>query len=350
MKMKSIPVILLAFLIGASSAFASGRKLGTSGAPELLIPMGARNVGMGGANVADVQGPESIYWNPAGLALLKGMEVSVSYMSYFADMSVSYLALGAAVGNLGTLGLSVQSLEIGEIPVTTIESPEGTGEILRPDYITATVSFSRDFSDRINFGTNVKLISEAIGDMQATAVAFDFGLQYVTPWGIGLGVVMRNFGSRIKFDGNSIEFNSDVPWAEPDATTRKTKLDMASQELPAGLDMGISYRLNLGTSQSLSISSCYSSGNYSLDRINTGAEFNLSNLLFLRAGYVTTLFPEDYAADSADEDIDKSPYTGLSYGFGLKLGLGESALSFDYAYRAMDVFSANQYFSLSFGF
>lgn len=346
MKIKYFLSVLLILLLGVHSAFASGRKLGTAGAPELQIPMGARNVGLGGANIANVRGSESIYWNPAGLALLKGMEASVSYMSYFADMSVSYMAVGAGVGNLGTLGFSVQSLEIGEIPVTTIESPEGTGEILNPDYITATVSFSRAFSDRINFGTNAKLISEAVGDMQATAIAFDFGLQYVTPWGVSFGVVMRNFGSKIKFDGNSIEFDSDVPWStDPAATTRKTKLDMAAHELPAGLDMGISYRLSLGTSQSLNVSSCYSSGNFSLNRINTGAEFNFNDLLFLRAGYVATLFPEDY-----NEDVQESPYTGLSYGFGLKLGLGESALSFDYAYRAMETFTANQYFSLSFGF
>lgn len=345
MKLNFFPVILLALLLGVSSAFASGRKLGTVGAPELLIPMGAKNVGMGGANIADVRGAESIYWNPAGLALQKGMEASVSYMSYFADMSVSYLAVGVGVGNLGTLGFSVQSLEIGEIPVTTIASPEGTGEILEPDYITATVSFSKAFSDRINFGTNAKLISEAVGDMQATAVAFDFGLQYVTPWGVSFGVVMRNFGSKIKFDGNSIEFDSDIPWStDPAATTRKTKLDIAAHELPAGLDMGISYRLSLGTSQ-LNVSSCYSSGNFSLNRINTGAEYNFNDLLFLRAGYVTTLFPEDY-----EESVEESPYTGLSYGFGLKLGFGESALSFDYAYRAMEIFTSNQYFSLSFGF
>lgn len=344
MKVKSIPVILLAFLIGASSAFAGGRKLGTAGAPELLIPMGARSIGMGGANVAGVQGAESIYWNPAGLALQQGTEALVSYVSYFADMSISYLAVGAKIGNLGTLGFSVQSLDIGEIPVTTIESPEGTGEILEPDYITANVSFSRAFSDRINFGTNVKLISEAIGNMHAAAVAFDLGLQYRTPFGVSFGVVMRNFGSRIKFDGNSIEFNSDVPWAEPNATTRKTKLDMAAHELPAGLDMGVSYRLELGESQSVNFAGKYSSGNYTLDQVNAGAEFNYNNLLFLRAGFTSTLFPDDYV-----EDVEESNF-GMSLGFGVNFDLAGNTLGFDYAYRPMETFDANQYFSMVFGF
>ena len=34
-------------------------------------------------------------------------------------------------------------------------------------------------TDKIHFGTNVKLISEKIGEVSATGFAFDFGLEYV---------------------------------------------------------------------------------------------------------------------------------------------------------------------------
>lgn len=344
MKLKYFPVMLLVLLVGVQSTYGSGRRIGTAGAIELLIPMGARNVALGGANISNISGTDAIYWNPAGLSLQQGFQATVSYMTYFADMNVTYLALGGAVGNFGTIGFSMQSLSIGDIPVTTIDNPEGTGEILSPDYITVGATFSRAMSDRINFGVNAKLISEAVGDMQASTVAFDFGLQYITPWGLNFGVVMKNFGGQVKFDGTSIEFDSDVPQANPNATSRKTKLDMAASDLPAGINMGVSYRLGLGANQSVNISSSYNTSNFTLDQLNTGVEYNLGNLLFVRAGYSATVFPSDYLKDVKETNF------GLTFGFGLNLDLGGNELSFDYAFRQMETFDGNQYFSFTFGF
>ncbi|MFC1746928.1 PorV/PorQ family protein [Candidatus Neomarinimicrobiota bacterium] len=333
-------------MLSVCTVFGSGRKIGTVGAPELMIPMGARNVALGGANVANVFGVESIYWNPAGLARVANMEATVNYMTYFADMTVTYMAAGASLGNVGRIGLSIQSLEIGDIPVTTIESPEGTGEVIAPDYITVTGTFSRAITDRFNFGANVKVVTEAIGNMNASAFAFDLGLQYVSSaTGVGFGVVMRNIGGRVKFDGTSIEFDSDVPWSDPSATTRKTKLDMASHEIPASLVMGVSYALNLGESQSINIASSFNNENFALNSVNMGAEYNLNNTLFLRGGYASLLYPEDY-----EESVKESVYTGLSMGLGVKLAFGGGELNLDYAYRAMEVFSANQYFGITASF
>ena len=51
--------------------FASGgERTGTGGASQLNIPVGARSMAMGGANIASAYGIEALYWNPAGVAKL----------------------------------------------------------------------------------------------------------------------------------------------------------------------------------------------------------------------------------------------------------------------------------------
>jgi len=342
-KRSLIVSLLILLLIGHSTVFASAPKLGTAGASELLIPMGARNVAMAGANIASVAGTEAIYWNPAGLSAINSGDVTFSYMDYFADMKVSYLAAGVNVGTIGVLGVSFQIMDIGDIKVTTIEAPEGTGELLSPDYITAGLTFSKRFTDRILFGTSAKLISEKIGDMAATATAFDFGLQYVTPFGFNFGVTMKNIGSTIQFDGNSAEFNADIPWANPNATTRKAKLDLAEHELPASMNMGVAYKMDLAGLGALTFSGVYNNNSYELNHVKFGTQFSLKDFLFLRAGYASYLYPDDY-------EWDEEQQFGLTMGFGLNLNLSGTMMRFDYANRPTELFDATQYFSVSFGF
>lgn len=342
MKIKYLIVLLLTvtLMMSALDAFASGRKIGTAGAVELTIPMGARNVALSGADVAGVCGTEAMYWNPAGVASVQNTEAGFSYMKYFADMKISYFTLAANIGQLGVVGLNLQAMNIGEIDVTTIEVPEGTGEVLKPNFLTLGVTYARSFTDRINFGMNAKLISEKIGDMTASAVAFDFGLQYNSPFGVDFGIVMKNYGTSMKFDGTSIEFDSEIPWANPNATTRKTALDMASNELPASLNLGVSYNYKVSELHAIKIAGTYANNNYNVDMAHVGLEYGLKNMVFGRIGYTNPFYPDDYP-----ENADQSEF-GLSMGFGVHLLYQGRVIMFDYAYRAMEHFDANQYFTV----
>lgn len=342
-----VGILIMLFIISAQNVFAGGRKIGTAGAVELLIPMGARSVGMAGANIVNVEKTEAIYWNPAGLGRLEGSEVAFSYMTYFADMKISYLSAGFNAGKLGVFGFSLQSMDIGKFPVTTIESPEGTGEELEPDFIIVNVSYAKLLTDRISFGVNTKLISEKIGNMSASAVAWDLGLQYHSDANIDFGVVMRNIGSGMKFSGTAIEFNSDIPWANPNATSRKTALDMVSNELPASLCIGLGYRYNFDELQKINITSQYANNGYTLDNIITGMEYSYKDFIFLRAGYDLPLFPDD---DEYTQDMKDDYQYGLHFGAGVDLSVGGSLIKINYAYRDMKNFDANNYFTVGFEF
>ena len=80
---------------------------GTAGAQELLIPVGARGLSLSGSYVAGLEGVESIYYNPAGLALMdKSVEVLFSHTTYIADIGISYAAIGTRFEGFGTLGFT----------------------------------------------------------------------------------------------------------------------------------------------------------------------------------------------------------------------------------------------------
>jgi len=326
-------------------SLASAPKVGTNGATELLIPMGAVNVALGGSNIANISGADAIYWNPAGLAVLNGGEATFSYMDYFAGMKVSYLAGGARLGRLGMVGVSLQVLNIGEIPVTTIEAPEGTGEIIEPNYLTIGATYARAFTDRINFGANAKVISEKIGTMNASAIGFDLGLQYVSPWGIAFGVAMRNIGSKVKFDGTGIEFDSAIPYSKRAATTRKTRLDLASSQLPTSLSLGLAYLYKMNDQLKFNLLGNYTNNSFTINQVSAGVEATLMDMFIVRGGYQMTLFPEDYPEAAKDDN-----QFGLALGGGCHFKVGGNNLMIDYAYRPMKTFDANQYFTIGISF
>ena len=101
-----------------------GNRTGTGGASQLSIPVGARSIAMGGANIASAFGIEALYWNPAGVAKLdKSVSVTFSHMSYIADIGVEYGAVAANIEGFGVVSFSVKSLAIDDILVTTTQDP-----------------------------------------------------------------------------------------------------------------------------------------------------------------------------------------------------------------------------------
>jgi hypothetical protein len=114
---------------------------------------------MNGSAVAIASGLEAIYWNPAGVYLSEtNASALFSYRSYIADMSMSYAAVSGNFGEFGTLGISFRDLSIGDINVTTLDQPDGTGEIISPTYFVLGLTYSKLLSDRVSIGANLNLI------------------------------------------------------------------------------------------------------------------------------------------------------------------------------------------------
>ena len=130
-QLERLSCFLMFLILFTGQVFAGGQnRAGTSAAPVLMIPVGSQYIAMGGANVSTVKGLEAIYWNPAGVALSgNDADALFSYRQYIADMSMSFVAASGDLG-IGTFGVSFRSLNVGDINVTTMDQPDGTGEIL----------------------------------------------------------------------------------------------------------------------------------------------------------------------------------------------------------------------------
>src|SRR5438128_2402260 len=222
----------------------SNDRLGTGGATELLIPVGPRGTALGPAVASDINGVESIYWNPAGLGGLERTEVLFTHTEYFAGMSVNYAAVAARVGGFGTLGLSAKALSIGDVIVTTEQAPEGTGEILDPTFAVLGASWGRAFTDRVTFGLNLNYVTEKVQSVGASGVALDFGVQYNTGWrSLALAMTVKNLGSSMQFDGDNLDISVQPPGSEPSSSNRVVRFTTTSFEMPSYFTLAANYDL-----------------------------------------------------------------------------------------------------------
>lgn len=343
---KIIFYIFLIITLTGNSLFAGPKnKFGLSAATELLIPVGSISTSLGGSNLATTSGLDAIYWNPSGLSNLstKTGEALFSNQIYLADISVNYFAGAYNLANVGTFGVTVKALDFGNIAVTTTEAPDGTGETYSPTYLTIGLSYARNMTDRISFGTTAKVIYNEISRESASGFAFDFGLQYnVIGTGLQFGVALRNLGPAMVFSGPDLD-QFYTPLGTPAGTNAEARaITLADFELPTAFSLGLSYDFRLDKKNNLMVNGTFQNNSFSTDDYNLGLEYNFSKMVYLRGGYQFT---------QSNTDNDNRIFTGPTFGAGFKYNASSTLnVGFDYAYRVADKFDANQYFTISMGF
>jgi hypothetical protein len=334
--------VMAALSLGATTALAgSESRLGTGGASELRIAVGARSVALGGAHVGSVTGPEALFYNPAGIAWSddeSSTQVMFSYNRWIADIDRNYVAVIQRMGSSGTLGVSVNVLSVGEMERTTEAAPDGTGEVFSPTFATLGLTYARQLTDRVSFGGTAHYVAERILQETAAGVAFDFGFQYDTDYrGLRLGFAMKNFGPNLEYRGSDFGRISRVPGDDPNAFGHDLSLSAAAFELPSSFEFGMSYPAWRGPQGSLGLHGLYTSNSFNVDEGRFGAEFLYKQDFALRAGYKYT---------TNDEDL-----FGMSYGAGVRVPLGGSHLWVDYAGQTVsDFFDDAQHVTLTMQF
>ena len=167
----------------APAGFAGNKqRIGQAGAAELLINPWAGSSGWADANSGSISGLEALGLNVAGTALINKTEIGYVNSNWLKGTDISLNAFGflQKVGDAGALGVYVMSMNLGDIEVTTVESPEGGLGTFNPKFSTIGISYAKEFSNSIYGGVVLKIISGGIADLKTTGVALDAGIQYVT--------------------------------------------------------------------------------------------------------------------------------------------------------------------------
>jgi hypothetical protein len=337
------PVALVAF--ATTSTFAGNPdRAGQAGATELLINPWARSSGWAGSNVAGSRGLESFYTNIAGTAFTRKTELMFVRTQWLkgTDININTFGLTQRVGETGALGIAIMSMDFGDIPITTAESPEGGLGTYSPQFLNIGVSYAKGFSDNIYGGIAVKVITEKTSNVSARGIALDAGIQYVTGKydQLKFGIALKNVGPRMKFSGDGLSFKTPVPAATNGSNTMTVEQRAASFELPSCLNIGAGYDFYLSKDSAkmkthrITTMGAFTSNSFGKDEIKIGVEYAWRNMLMIRGGYT-------YEKGITSKEDRTTVFTGPSAGFTLELPFGKNKSTFglDYSYRATNPFN-----------
>lgn len=325
---------VLTALLPAALLAGNGERAGSGGATELLINPWARSSGFGGFNSSSARGVEAMNLNVGGLAFTKKTEIIFSRTNLLkgTDVNINSFGLSQKISSDGVLGVSIFSMNFGDIDVTTNANPEGNIGKFSPQLINFAVAYSKEFSNSIHGGVLVRGIQHTIADIKASGFALDAGIQYCAGDldQLKLGIALRNIGPDMQMSGDGIMATFTDP-SLPFAVEGYRKSQ--AYQVPSLLNLGLSYDFYMKKDHRVTVLGNFTSNAFSNDQFGLGAEYAYKKYLMLRAGY-------NAQADISNKDLSPSVYTGLSYGATFELPINDKGSTFgiDYSYSPSYVF------------
>ncbi len=319
-------MILIGMVLWAGSRTVQAqevRKVGTSAASFLRIPVGARGTSMGSAFVSLADDASAVFWNPGGLSRIAQNALMVDHSPWLPGLQFNFITLVLPMGTAGTIGLNVTSLGTEEMDITTPEQPMGTGETFTAASVAVGITYARSLTEQFSIGATVKYINERILNSSATGVGFDIGTIYDTPFsGIRLGVSVSNFGSKMQIDGEDLNVRVDIaPEQEGNNQSVVGRLQTDRFDLPLIMRVGLSWDVWQNENNRLTVSVDGINPNDNAQSVNIGGEYALfGDGLVLRGGF------NDLFLDERE--------TGLTLGVGVKASIqGRIGFAANYAYQ-----------------
>jgi hypothetical protein len=252
--------LLPAILIAASATAAAADPAGFA---FLKVPAGARASALGGAYSSVADGLEGMFWNPAALEGVRGLQVTASHYEYFEGLRHDQFAVGGRLLGGGLAG-SLRALysepieqrdEIGNLIGTfgTYDLDLGLG-------------YGHSIGSGVRLGGSAHLVRERIAELTAMTWALAVG---------GTWEPARLSGLRLSLDGRNLG---------PAAHYTIDGTQGAPVKLPAAVQAGASYGLALASGMRVTgaLESRMSAGERGVGML--GAELSHPSGAALRAG------------------------------------------------------------------
>jgi len=257
-----IMALCLIFRCGTASGAEEFEKVGTIGAQFLKIGIGARATAMGSAFTAVSDDASAVYWNPAGIALLKERSLSFNHISWYADVEVNHAAYIFTFPFLpGAFAIHARSVSMGRMPVRTVFRPDGDGTTFDAGDLSIGLSYGRSLTDKFSTGLSAHYLQSTLASWTATGMAFDFGTLYDTGYrSLAIGMSIQSIGSEMVFIDEPVK-------------------------LPTIFRVGMAMNLLNREKQRILASGEFQHPPDNEERANLGFEYGFADFAFLRAGW-----------------------------------------------------------------
>jgi hypothetical protein len=252
-----------------------------------------------------------------------------------AGISLNSAGIAQRISESDVIAVSIQSMNFGDIPITTVANPEGNIGFFSPRANIFNVGYAKSFSKSIYGGINFKVISENISNLKATGVAIDAGIRYVTGERdqIKFGIALKNVGPVMSFKGDGLAQQIEYLSTGFVATTEQRS---ATFELPSLLSIGGSYDFIFNENNKLNLALGFTANSFSNDQYRLGLDYAMTGdkvAFNLRAGYV-------YEKNLFSAENRSNALVGPTAGFSVDalVGKSKSALGIEYTARFAGVF------------
>jgi len=313
---QSLTALTILLALCCSIAPVSAQELGeqriaTSMMTFLKIGVGARAVAMGEAFTPVADDATTLFWNAAGLALLREKRVHFSHTEWPADIDYdnAMMTFPLPQWDMG-VGIQVASLRT-VMDFTSEQEPLPHGRTFSYSDFLVGIGLAREFTDRFSFGFNLKYVREDLGrDVGGSIIhswAADVGTMFHLPYrNFRMTMAWSNMGPDYQPPGG---FVSTPPGSDP-VNVRYQGFSPASV-----FAFGASIEPFRNRYYSLLTTLQFDHPADTAERLKVGGELWLGNILALRSGY-----------------NPRSDEMRFSAGFGIRGGFGQNILHIDYAY------------------
>jgi hypothetical protein len=318
MKKIIILLLLVAFsLMGYAESFA---PVGTSTGQFLTIGVGGREVAMGEAVTALTKGSGAVFWNPAGIVDGESNDIYIAYNQWPAGIHIGALSYAYVNPKIGTFSLNAKYVNLGEMEITTVENPDGTGAMLQMSNYAIGLSYGRYLTDKVSMGITAKLVNEYYGANGYTTLAWDVGLMYRADFrNFKIGMSILNFSNMVQFSGSYIDYSNS------DSYLTGNELEFEKWSLPMTFRFGAVIDVYNKGANKLIAAVDMVHPNDNVEQYNIGVEYAYDDMVFIRAGYRLSAYEG-----------------GFSAGFGFKWNM----INIDYALTAMGALGVTNRLSL----
>ena len=281
-------------LLAATDPAAAQTKTGTTFGVFTLIEPDARLAAMGNAGTAAGEGLAGVFFNPGAVAGLENYSVEFVHADWFAGIRYDWIGYAQPAGRLGTVYGTFTSLNSGEMPVRTVNQPEGTGERFSVSDLAVGLGLAHRFSLRFSAALQVNLLRETIFHTSASAVTFTAGTLYrLSADGLRIGATLSNFGTRASYSGNDLDIQYDnVPGMNGDNPVLPGVRETDPYSVPVMFRVGVAHPFVLGDEVRLLVAADAIHPSDNTESLSLGAELLMRNALGVRMGW-QNLFLQD---------------------------------------------------------